>query len=79
MVHDDIIDPSFARTAWFGDQVPWLSPQPAQPLRELTAAVAAAFPDHPPYAGAFAEPAPHLLAGSQADSSWSTLRQLPLS
>ena len=30
----------------------WLAPTPEQPLRQLTAAVWAAFPDHPPYSGA---------------------------
>lgn len=59
-------DITFARTAWFDDQVLWLAPDPAQPFHDLTAAVAAAFPDHPPYAGAFADPTPHLTIGESA-------------
>ena len=43
---------SFRRTAWFGDDALWLDPDPAQPFRDLTAAVWRAFPDHPPYGGA---------------------------
>lgn len=56
-------DLTFNQTAWFGEQVVWLAPQPDRPLRDLTAAVAAAFPDHPPYAGAFDDPVPHLTIG----------------
>jgi hypothetical protein len=36
---------------WFGQEVVWLVPQPAGPFRALTRAVAAAFPDYPPYDG----------------------------
>ena len=56
-------DLTFESTAWFGDRVLWLSPQPDQPLRDLSVAVAAAFPDHPPHAGAFPDPTPHLTIG----------------
>ena len=45
----------FAATGWFGDQVVWLAPEPASPFRALTAAVHAAFPQCPPFGGAFAE------------------------
>ena len=53
----------FAGTAWFGDEVLWLAPEPAEPFRHLTAAIWAAFPDHPPYAGALPDPTPHLTVG----------------
>ncbi|WP_433888582.1 2'-5' RNA ligase family protein [Streptomyces sp. CA-111067] len=38
----------------------WLAPQPDGPVRELTAAVAARWPEAPPYGGAFDDPVPHL-------------------
>ncbi len=58
-------DVTFPRTAWFGDDVLWLAPEPAQPFCDLTAAVFAAFPDHPPYGGAFDGSAPHLTVGER--------------
>jgi 2'-5' RNA ligase len=58
-------DVVFRRTAWFGQDVLWLAPDPAQPFRDLTAAVLAAFPDHPPYGGAFDGSAPHLTVGER--------------
>ena len=53
-------DLTFARTDWFGEEVLWLAPEPAGPLKALTAAVCAAFPDFPPYGGAHDEVIPHL-------------------
>lgn len=53
-------DLTLTRTAWFGEEVLWLAPEPADPLKALTAAVSAAFPDFPPYAGAHDEVIPHL-------------------
>jgi 2'-5' RNA ligase len=53
-------DVCFGRTRWFGQDVLWLDPEPAQPFRELTAAVWRAFPQHPPYGGAYADVIPHL-------------------
>ena len=32
--------------------VVWLEPEPAEPFQRLTRALAAAFPDYPPYGGA---------------------------
>src|SRR5687768_3155460 len=40
---------TLARTAWFGQTVVYLEPQPAAPFRDLTAAVWQAFPGYPPY------------------------------
>ena len=48
------------RTAWFGDKVLWLAPEPAEPLRALTTAVWQRFPQTPPYEGAFGDVVPHL-------------------
>jgi 2'-5' RNA ligase len=53
----------FARIAWFGDHVVWLAPEPDRPLRALTAAVYACFPDYPPYGGEQPDPIPHLTVG----------------
>jgi len=38
----------------------WLAPEPAEPIVQLTNALAAAFPDCPPYGGAFRDSIPHL-------------------
>lgn len=44
----------------FPDGVLHLRPDPDDTLRRLTAAVVAAYPDHPPYGGLVADPVPHL-------------------
>jgi hypothetical protein len=44
----------------------WLAPDPAAPFREMTTALVARYPDHPPYGGAFAHVIPHLTV-AQAD------------
>jgi len=41
---------AFARSRWFGQDVLWLDPDPAQPFRDLTAAVSTAFPNIGPTA-----------------------------
>jgi len=62
-------DVIFRRTEWFGDDVVWLAPEPDDGFRALTAAVCSAFPDFPPYGGAFADVIPHLTVGAHADLS----------
>lgn len=57
---------TFPHTGWFTQQVLWLAPEPAEPFRVLTSAVAAAFPSHPPYGGAFDDVVPHLTVGLDA-------------
>jgi 2'-5' RNA ligase len=59
-------DATFATPGWFGSDVLWLGPEPAEPLRALTLAVSAAFPDHPPYGGAFDEIHPHVTVAERA-------------
>lgn len=59
-------DCRFECTGWFGADVLWLQPDPAEPFRRLTAAVWAAFPSCPPYAGAHDGSAPHLTVAEQA-------------
>ncbi len=58
-----VFDCEFLATAWFGQEVVWLAPQPAEPFRALTRAVSAAFPDYPPYGGGYDDVVPHLTVG----------------
>jgi 2'-5' RNA ligase len=55
----------FARTDWFDDRVLWLAPDDPEPFRRLTEMIFAAFPDHPPFEGAFADVVPHLTVGHE--------------
>jgi len=50
---------TFAETRRFPDTL-YLAPEPAAPFRELTTMLVAAYPEHPPYGGAFVEIIPHL-------------------
>lgn len=54
---------AFSRTAWFGEQVLWLAPEPDDPFRLVTSRLIEAYPDYPPYGGAIADPIPHLTVG----------------
>jgi 2'-5' RNA ligase len=58
-------DAVLERVAWFGDGVLYVAPEPAEPFRQLTKAVAAAFPEHQPYGGAYDDPIPHLTVGAE--------------
>jgi 2'-5' RNA ligase len=64
----------FPRTAWFGEDVLWLAPEPDGPFRELTRRLAAAFPDYPPFRGVYAEVIPHLTAGFREPDGPGSLR-----
>jgi hypothetical protein len=67
-------DCTFARTAWFGERVLWLAPEPDGPFRELTRRLAAAFPQCPPYGGVFADVIPHLTVGEDETAGAGQLR-----
>jgi 2'-5' RNA ligase len=54
------------RTAWFGETVLWLAPEPDAGFRRLTNAAFARWPQYPPYGGRFAELTPHLTIGEGA-------------
>ena len=54
---------TFESTGWFGTNVLWLAPKPAAVFGALTSAVAAAFPDHPPFGGRHEVVIPHLTVG----------------
>ncbi|MBC3763243.1 2'-5' RNA ligase family protein [Quadrisphaera sp. RL12-1S] len=66
---------AFTRTAWFGEDVLWLAPEPAGPFVALTRAVASAFPQHQPYGGAFDGSAPHLTVGEARLRGRAALRE----
>ncbi len=56
--------------------VVWLHPEPEDPFVALTRALWTAFPDFPPYGGAFPDPQPHLtVALSGTASAQSALRE----
>jgi 2'-5' RNA ligase len=58
----------FARTARFPELL-YLDPEPAEPFVALTQAIAAEWPEHPPYEGAFATVIPHLTVAESEDSA----------
>lgn len=68
--------PSFtltgSRTAWFGESVVYVAVEDPAPVIRLVDAVTRAFPEHPPYGGAFAEVVPHLTIGH--DHAFDVLR-----
>jgi 2'-5' RNA ligase len=48
----------------------YLAPEPAEPLRRLTAAIVARWPEAPPYGGQFPDDVPHLtIANGQDDAA----------
>ena len=49
--------------------VTWLEPEPTEPFRRLTEAVAGRWPDHPPYEGEYAEPVHHLTVADGAPAA----------
>jgi hypothetical protein len=63
--------PSFtltgASTAWFGESVVFVELTGRAAVVGLIEAVEAAFPEFPPYAGAFSEVVPHLTVGHDHD------------
>jgi 2'-5' RNA ligase len=69
-------DCRFTRTRWFADHVLWLEPEPTADFRRLTARVAARFPEHPPYGGAYPGITPHLtLAKRDTDGDPASARE----
>jgi 2'-5' RNA ligase len=61
-------DVIFPRVASF-PEVLYLPPEPAAPFAALTQAIAAAWPEHPPYEGAFDEVVPHLTVAESGDGA----------
>ena len=58
----------FARVGRFSDAV-WLAPEPVDPFATLTDAIAARWPDHPPYGGEFDEVIHHLTVADGAPAA----------
>lgn len=56
----------FQRTARFAE-VLYLDPEPAEPFLGLTEAIAAEWPEYPPYEGAFETVIPHLTLAESED------------
>jgi hypothetical protein len=54
------------RMGEFADGIIHLLPEPDEPFRVLTRRLVAAFPQCPPYGGAFPEPVPHLTLDQRA-------------
>ena len=61
------VEVTFARTAWFGDEVLYLEPSDPRPLLALTDAIGNAFPEYPMYEGAYKTVHPHLTVGHATD------------
>jgi 2'-5' RNA ligase len=56
-------DFALSEVGWFDQRVMYVAPTPRAPFEELTKGVAAAFPEHPPYGGAYDEVVPHVTVG----------------
>jgi 2'-5' RNA ligase len=67
---------AFTQCKWFDEAVLWLAPQPEQPFRDLTSAVWHAFPQFPPYGGAFDDVVPHLTVGEVGERRRGSAQQL---
>lgn len=63
----DAFSATLARVGQFPGSVVFLEPEPIESFKVLTAAMVEAFPDCPPYGGAFTDPHPHLTVGSGVD------------
>jgi 2'-5' RNA ligase len=61
-------DATFARTARFPDLL-FLEPEPADRFGALTEAIAAEWPEHPPYEGEHETVVPHLTVAESEDTS----------
>jgi 2'-5' RNA ligase len=57
----EAFDLTLASTAYLeaSPRILYVRPVPDEPFRALTRALVAAFPEHPPYEGAYSDPAPH--------------------
>lgn len=65
----DAFDATFDSVDRFPGVVLFLSPEPLERFKSLTRTFVEAFPDCPPYGGAFADPTPHLTIGSRIDDA----------
>jgi 2'-5' RNA ligase len=63
------VEVTFDRVGWFDTRVAYLAPEPAEWFRAATARMYDAFPDYPPYEGAFDDVVPHLTVGDRGDAA----------
>ncbi|MYS20533.1 2'-5' RNA ligase [Streptomyces sp. DvalAA-14] len=71
----EAFDLAFARFGRFPELL-WLAPEPAAPVRALTGAVEARWPEAPPYGGAFPDPVPHLtVADGQSPEAYDAMER----
>lgn len=75
----DQFDVTFAAVGRFPGEVVFLQPEPQEPLRHLTRLIVDAFPDCPPYGGAFPDPHPHLTVGTGIDAATADRLELAMS
>lgn len=64
----DAFDATFVRAARFPTLL-YLQPEPVERFRQLTEAVVATWPEHPPYGGAYDTVVPHLTVAESEDAS----------
>lgn len=62
-------DATLASVDRFPGVVLFLSPEPLERFKQMTRTFVDAFPDCPPYGGAFPDPHPHLTVGSRIDDA----------
>jgi ribosomal protein S18 acetylase RimI-like enzyme len=62
-------DANFASTGRFPGAVLFLAPEPLERFAQMTRTLVDAFPDCPPYGGAFPDPHPHLTVGIGLDDA----------
>ena len=63
----DSFPATFGSVGRFPGGVVFLCPEPLDRFKAMTAALVAAFPDCPPYGGAFPDPHPHLTVAIRID------------
>ena len=68
-------DAELPRVDWFGEDVVWLAPEPAEQFRRLISVVGAAFPHVLPYGGEFDDVVPHLTIGGPSLGTLDELRR----
>lgn len=69
LASDRPFEARFRRPGRFGETTVFLVPEPEDVFRDLSRRVAAAFPEYPPYGGAFSEVLPHLTLAHGVDPS----------
>jgi 2'-5' RNA ligase len=64
---------TFSHLGRFPDDVLFLAPEPAEEFRTLTAALAAEFPEYPPYHGQYETVVPHLTVAHHPDAPFDAI------